>query len=91
MWMELKQKLKQYFWNLLLGLDQLLNVILAGYPDETFSARVYRKALAGQWFWRALRWLIDGFFNLAFRQESHCFKSYQSESAHGHSPREFAK
>ena len=83
----MKSKLKVYGWNLLVGADQMLNVVLAGYPDETFSARVYRKALAGQWFWRLLRWSIDHVF---FWQADHCRKSFESEAARGHSPREFA-
>ena len=87
MWKTLKPKLKLYGWNLLIGADQMLNTLLGGYPDETFSARVWRKAQAGQWFWRALRWLIDHIF---FLQDDHCRKSYESEAARGHSPREFA-
>lgn len=87
LWAELKDKLREYFWNILIGLDQLCNVLLAGFPDETFSARAYRKARAGQWFWRALRWLIDKVF---FWDADHCLSSYQREMERGHSPKEFA-
>jgi len=31
---------KRYFWNLLISIDQLLNTILGGYPDETLSSRM---------------------------------------------------
>ena len=82
--------IEEYFWNLALGLDQLLNVVLGGYPDETVSSRVHRKARAGQWFWLALRRVIDGAFKIVFRQDDHCRKSYDREAARGHSPREFA-
>jgi len=83
-------RLKRYCWNLLVAADQMLNVLAGGYPDETFSARAWRKAEAGQWFWRVLRRAIDGFFRLVFKQGDHCLKSYESEAARGHSPKEFA-
>ena len=82
--------IEEYFWNIALALDQLANVVLGGYPDETLSARIHRKALAGQWFWQALRWVIDGAFKIIFRQDNHCRKSYDREAARGHSPREYA-
>jgi hypothetical protein len=79
----------------LIGADQMLNVILAGYPDETISARVYRKALAGQWFWRGLRRLIDlVFFWDCLRDENgikikgHCRLSAENELRRVHSPDE---
>jgi hypothetical protein len=83
-------RLKRYFWYLLVAVDQLLNVLVGGFPDETFSARTWRKAEAGQWFWQALRRLIDGFFRLIFKQDDHCQKSYENEAVRGHSPQEFA-
>ena len=32
--------MKRYFWNVLISLDQLLNTILGGDPDETISSRM---------------------------------------------------
>lgn len=32
--------MKRYFWNVLIGIDQLFNAILGGYPDETISSRM---------------------------------------------------
>ncbi len=81
----MKKRLKAYAWNLLVAVDQLLNAALAGYPDETLSARTHRKAEAGQWFWRSLRWFINGLF---FRQDDHCEDSYLSEKERRHSPAE---
>ena len=80
-------RVKRYLWNLLIALDQLANTLLAGSPDETLSARTWRKALAGQWFWRALRVLID----LVMRWESpeHCQESYQRERDRAQLPREY--
>lgn len=76
-------RLKKYGWALLVALDQLANTVLGGYPDETFSARTYRKAEAGQPFWRLTRWIVDGLF---FWQPEHCRKSFDSEVAKSHSP-----
>jgi len=86
LWAELRDQIKKYFWNILIGLDQLFNVLLSGYPDETFSARTYRKSTAGQWFWRLLHRLIDRLF---FWEAEHCRLSYEREAARGHSPKEF--
>lgn len=81
------QRVKRYFWNLLIALDQLINSVLFGDPDETLSARTHRNAEDGQWFWRALRWLID----LMFRWESpnHCRESYENEMARAQLPQEY--
>ena len=40
-------KVKRYFWNLLLAIDQLLNTILGGDPDETISSRLAKLARKG--------------------------------------------
>lgn len=96
MWTQLKVwlaeqpgRLKKYGWNLLIAMDQLLNTALFGHPDETFSARTHRKAQAGQWFWRALRRVI----NLLFRWESkdHCWEAYENERNRAQGPREYSR
>lgn len=33
-------KLKKWFWNVMIGIDQLANAILMGDPDETISSRI---------------------------------------------------
>jgi len=35
--------IKKYFWNILISLDQLINTILGGDPDETISSRCAKK------------------------------------------------
>jgi len=35
--------MKKYFWNLLISLDQLINTILGGDPDETISSRMGKR------------------------------------------------
>jgi len=37
--------MKRYFWNLLISLDQLVNTILGGYPDETMSSRMGKRVV----------------------------------------------
>ena len=59
----------RYFWNILIGLDQLMNTILAGDPDETMSSR-FGKWLSlphTSWKWkvaypicRMLHWIDKG-------------------------------
>jgi hypothetical protein len=33
-------KIKHYIWNLLIAIDQLINTIFGGDPDETISSRL---------------------------------------------------
>lgn len=64
----------QYFKNLFIGFDQLLNTLLKGWPDETLSARAYRLDIE-----RGRKWprrVID--FILWFDKD-HCRVSYESE------------
>ncbi|MDR2946319.1 MAG: pseudouridine synthase [Candidatus Adiutrix sp.] len=88
-------KVKKYLWDIALAFDQLLNAFLGGYPDETFSARVHRKAEAGQWVWKLLRRLIDLLFwrdctlgENGKRVKGHCQLSYESERERRHCPAE---
>lgn len=39
-WTYLKPKLKKYFWNILISIDQFFNTVFGGDPDETISSRV---------------------------------------------------
>ena len=34
------KKIKRYFWNILISIDQFFNVLLGGDPDETLSSRL---------------------------------------------------
>jgi hypothetical protein len=45
-------RVRQYLYNLGLGLDQFLNVVLLGDPDESVSGRLGRAILSGKpkWF-----------------------------------------
>lgn len=35
--------MKRYFWNLLISIDQFINAILGGDPDETLSSRMGKR------------------------------------------------
>lgn len=38
----------KYFWNVLIAIDQLVNTIFGGDPDETLSSRMGKWAIEGQ-------------------------------------------
>lgn len=63
-----------YIRRLLIAVDQLLNAVLGGWPDETLSSRAWRWELNGVRSWP--RKLIDALF---FREVDHCRESYESE------------
>jgi hypothetical protein len=72
---------KQYLYNLGLGLDQFVNVLLLGDPDESLSGRIGRAILSNRpKFWvvpmaHALDWLA---FNLA-GEKDHCLNAIEHE------------
>jgi len=74
--------MKTYLFNILLGFDQFINTLAAGYPDETISARAYRlrnKTKA----WEVAHTTINILF---FFQPSHCHKAYLAEIQRKQSP-----
>ena len=79
------KKIKFWFWDILIALDQFLNAFLGGYPDETFSSRCHRKAKAGQWFWKFLSKIVDKIF---FWDKRHCLESFENEKRGEHLPEE---
>ena len=58
----------------LIAVDQLVNAMLAGWPDETMSSRAWRWEQDGVRSWP--RRLIDRIF---FWEPNHCRESYVSE------------
>ena len=63
-----------YTKKILIAADQLVNAILAGWPDETLSSRAFRWERNGVRSWP--RRLIDRLF---FLEPNHCRESYVSE------------
>ena len=68
--------MRAYWLNLAIGIDQLVNTVLAGHPDETLSSRAYRAEQSGQRYWGWTRRAIDLLF---FWQPGHCQAAYESE------------
>ena len=60
--------------NILIAVDQLINTVAGGYPDETFSSRCWRWSKDGKRDWP--RKIVDG---LLFWDKDHCRESYASE------------
>lgn len=59
-----------------IGLDQLINALFGGWPDETVSSRAWRWELAGVRSWP--RKLLDG-LALILGDKDHCRESFESE------------
>ncbi len=60
----------RYLLRVAIALDQLVNSIFGGYPNETLSGRAWRKGvLRGLPGWSLIRKLIDLIF---FLQPNHC-------------------
>jgi hypothetical protein len=75
---------------ILIALDQLLNALCAGWPDETLSSRAYRCGFLDatpKKRWRLVLWAIDRAF---FWQPEHCKASYESEQNGRHRDKVFA-
>ena len=58
----------------LIAIDQLLNALLCGWPNETLSSRCWRWDRDGKRHWP--RRMVDALF---FWEKNHCQESYESE------------
>lgn len=65
-----------YIKNIGIAIDQLLNVVLLGSPDETLSSRAHRAYRDGKIFGQIFRPVINTLF---FWQKDHCAEAYLSE------------
>jgi hypothetical protein len=63
-----------YTKKILIALDQFVNALCGGWPDETMSSRAFRWEKDGVRKWP--RRLIDSLF---FWESEHCYQSYLSE------------
>jgi hypothetical protein len=63
----------QYLNRVGIALSVLLNVLLGGHSNQTFSARNYEWHLQGKWNMVAF---IDFFSLLFYREEDHCATSW---------------
>ena len=81
--------MKQYLLNVAIAVDQTLNALRGGSPDETLSAAAWRTEQKGRWLGRVFRPLIDLLF--ALFEKDHCRKSFESERNGHHLPKEYVK
>ena len=68
------QKIKPWAKQLFIAIDQLVNTLLGGWPDETLSSRAWRWHVAGIRHWPKL--VIETLF---FWDADHCRESFESE------------
>jgi hypothetical protein len=61
----------KYVWNLLIALDQFVNTVLLGDPDETVSSRAAKAAAKGKRWGCVLCRLLD------YVQKDHCITSLE--------------
>lgn len=74
---------RQYCLNVLIAIDQLINAILLGDPDETISSRLGKTQRGDHgpfWrrFWWPLRLTVDGLFYLV-GEPNHCIRSIEKD------------
>jgi len=70
-----------YLFRLLLGIDQMANVVMVGFPDESISGRLGRAHLTGKpkWFARRGRIVVDWIFLSIFGERDHCVNAIEPE------------
>jgi len=73
----------KYISNVLIGVDQLVNTILFGWPDETLSARCGR--LGHRYPYKFWKVIIDFIFH-PFQGPNHCVNANIKELARYQSP-----
>lgn len=76
----MRQKIRLYLYNLLIGIDQLANTLLGGAPDRTISYRAYQHSHHKGW--NAIRIGIDWIFKTFFGQKNHCQQVYEGGDVH---------
>lgn len=83
---KLRNKVSIYIFFLLIALDQLINVIFGGFPDETISSRCYRASEKSK-----LANCLQCFLDFIFRPwgKNHCQTAFESEVKRAHYSKEF--
>ena len=68
----------KYLINVLIAVDQLVNTLFGGMPDETISAECFRKSQEkGHYFYKILKFILD--VCLSPIKQDHCEQAYLSE------------
>lgn len=78
-----------YIAKVSIGIDQLLNSILGGSPDETFSARCWRKRNKRPWSF--FRMIVDAIFFWQYdtKNGGHCRQAWNSEIMRAQLPKSY--
>ena len=63
--------ISQYIWNLLVAVDQFINTLFGGYPDETISSRAAKQHRKGK------RWACILCRLLDVVDKDHCEKNIE--------------
>lgn len=69
--------MKRYILNVLIAIDQLVNVLIGGRPDETLSASAWLGERKGYFFPKIFRPVIDFLFRPF--EKDHCRLAYEAE------------
>lgn len=81
----MRQALQLWLKHVLIAIDQALNALCGGWPDETFSSRCWRNC--NRPGWKQIRLVVD-FVARLFGDVNHCEESYISEELRRQSPPE---
>lgn len=66
--------MKRYLWNFLIAVDQLINTILGGVPDETISSRMGKRVVKKNCkVCKVICRILDLF------EKDHCIKSIEED------------
>lgn len=85
--------MKLYIKQVMIAIDQLVNAVFLGSPDETLSARAWRTEQRGKLLGQILRPTIDFLAIIVTlgRDDQHCFDSYMSEKLRSQLPPIYAE
>ena len=72
----------EYLLNIIIALDQTINAVVRGSPDETLSARAYRNKDMYGYPYVVINYIF-------FWQEDHCRQAYWSEVIRAHLPKDY--
>lgn len=73
---------KRYFLRVLIAIDQLINTVLGGQPDETMSSALWRNKNRSWYHW--LAWAFVDMIALLFGDKNHCQSSHEAEQSRKH-------
>lgn len=69
--------MQRYFWNILIGTTQYLNVLTGGEPDQSFSGRTGIAFLLGKKWAIPVRKIIDFIFFRIRKETNHCINAIE--------------